>query len=144
MLVKKKTVNTDWSERMRKGPWNKSNYSSFREMIPSFLSIHGQLASCVWLAFSPGRTHQSWNQSCGPKAQTPEIPYARSGHLPLNAKWRGMVKTDRGGLLHSLGPIMGRGRVSTQLIFSHLWGTDMSYRLSSRKNWGQRTKGMHS
>jgi hypothetical protein len=31
-------------------------------------------------------------------------------------------------LLHSSGHVMGRGRVSTQSIFSHLLGTEMSYR----------------
>jgi hypothetical protein len=33
-----------------------------------------------------------------------------------------------------LGTCHGRGRVSTQSVFSHLWGTHMSYRF---KNWGQ-------
>jgi hypothetical protein len=32
------------------------------------------------------------------------------------------------GLLHSLGHAMGRRIVSIQLIFSHLWDTDMNYR----------------
>jgi hypothetical protein len=36
-------------------------------------------------------------------------------HLPLNAKERGMVKAEKGGLFHSSGHAMGRGRVSTQL-----------------------------
>jgi hypothetical protein len=39
-----------------------------------------------------------------------------------------MVKAERGGLLYGLGHAMGRGRVRTQLIFSHLQGIDMSYR----------------
>jgi hypothetical protein len=30
-----------------------------------------------------------------------------------------MVKVEKGGLLHSLGHAMGRGRVSTEPIFSH-------------------------
>jgi hypothetical protein len=41
--------------------------------------------------------------SFGPKAQTPEILYASSGHLPLNAKERGMVKAEKGHSLHDLG-----------------------------------------
>jgi hypothetical protein len=39
-----------------------------------------------------------------------------------------MVKAEKGGLLHSSGHAMGRGRVNTQLTFSHLQGADMSYR----------------
>jgi hypothetical protein len=64
----------------------------------------------------------------GPKAQTPEIPYARSSHPPLNAKSRGIVKAEKGGLSQGLGHAVRRGRLSTELILSYLWGTDMSYR----------------
>jgi hypothetical protein len=38
-----------------------------------------------------------------------------------------MVKAEKGDLLHGLERAMGRGRVSTQSIFSHLWGTEMSF-----------------
>jgi hypothetical protein len=55
-----------------------------------------------------------------------------------------MVKAEKGGLLHSSGHAVGRGRVSTQLIFSHFWGTDMSYRFKEKKRKGQGTKGIHS
>jgi hypothetical protein len=48
-----------------------------------------------------------------------------------------MVKAEKGGLLHGLGHALGRGRVSTQLIFSHLLGTEG---LSRQKNWRQGTK----
>jgi hypothetical protein len=41
---------------------------------------------------------------------------------------QGIVKAEKGGLLHSSGHAMGRGRISTQVIFSHLLDTDMSYR----------------
>jgi hypothetical protein len=51
-----------------------------------------------------------------------------------------MVKAEKGGLLHASGHATGRGRVSTQLIFSHLQGADTSYRLNRQKNWGQGTK----
>jgi hypothetical protein len=51
-----------------------------------------------------------------------------------------MVKTEKGDLLHSSGNAVGRGRVSTGLIFSHLQGTDMNYRLKWTKNWGQGLK----
>jgi hypothetical protein len=64
----------------------------------------------------------------GSKAPTSDIPYARSSHPILNNKLRGMVKAEKRGLLHGSGHAMGRGRVRTQLIFSHLWGTNMSYR----------------
>jgi hypothetical protein len=37
------------------------------------------------------------------------------------------LKSDK-DLLHALGHAMGRGRVSTQPIFSHFQGIDMSYR----------------
>jgi hypothetical protein len=41
-----------------------------------------------------------------------------------------MVKAEKGDLLQGSGYAMGRGRVSTQLILSHLQGTDMSYRFN--------------
>jgi hypothetical protein len=47
----------------------------------------------------------------------------------LQCQKRGMVKAEKGDLFHSSGHAMGRDRVSTQLIFSHLRGTDMSYML---------------
>jgi hypothetical protein len=34
----------------------------------------------------------------------------------------------KGDLLYLSADALGRGKVSTQLIFSHLLGTDMSYR----------------
>jgi hypothetical protein len=37
------------------------------------------------------------------------------------------LKPEKGDLLHGSGHAWGKGRVSTQLIFSHLLGTDMSY-----------------
>jgi hypothetical protein len=40
---------------------------------------------------------------------------------------------------HGSGDAVGRSRVSTQLVFSHLWDTDMSYRFKQIKNWGQGT-----
>jgi hypothetical protein len=40
------------------------------------------------------------------------------------AWWR----TEKGYLLHGLGYAVVRGRVSMQPMFSHLWGTDISYR----------------
>jgi hypothetical protein len=49
-----------------------------------------------------------------PDFWTPEIPYARSDHLPLSIKERGMVKVDKGALLHSWGHAVGRGRVYLQ------------------------------
>jgi hypothetical protein len=45
-----------------------------------------------------------------------------------------MVKAEKGDLLNGSGHAVGRGRVSTQLIFSHLGGAD------KQKNWGQETK----
>jgi hypothetical protein len=79
----------------------------------------------------------------GPKAQTPVIPSAKSDHLPLNAKSRGMVKAEKGGLFTWLRAC--QGRVSTQLILSHLWGTDMSYiGLKKTKEQGTGDQGMHS
>jgi hypothetical protein len=39
-----------------------------------------------------------------------------------------MVKAEKGGLLQVLGHVVGRGRINTQLILSHLQGTDMSHR----------------
>jgi hypothetical protein len=44
-----------------------------------------------------------------------------------------MVKAEKGGLLHDSGYVMGRGTVSTQLIFSLRQGTDMSYRLNTQR-----------
>jgi hypothetical protein len=41
---------------------------------------------------------------------------------------KGMVKAEK-DLLHGLGHALGRDRVSTQSIFSHLPDIDMSYRL---------------
>jgi hypothetical protein len=55
-----------------------------------------------------------------------------------------MVKAEKGGLLHGSGHAMGRGGISTQLIFRLFQGTDMSYRFNNQKNWGQGTRGMHS
>jgi hypothetical protein len=40
------------------------------------------------------------------------------------------------GLVHDSGHVLGRGRVSTQLIFSHLWHTDISYRFKQTKELG--------
>jgi hypothetical protein len=51
-----------------------------------------------------------------------------------------MMKTEIGGLLHSLRHAMGRGRVSTPLIFKHLLGTDMSYKFKYTKELGAGTK----
>jgi hypothetical protein len=51
-----------------------------------------------------------------------------------------MVKAEKGGLLNGSGHAMGRGRVSTQLIFSHLWDSDMSYRFKQTKELGQGTE----
>jgi hypothetical protein len=42
-----------------------------------------------------------------------------------------------------LGTCQGRGRVSTHFIFSHLSGTDMSYRFNLKKELGTGDKGMH-
>jgi hypothetical protein len=39
-----------------------------------------------------------------------------------------------------LGTCLGKRQGYTQLILSHLWGTDMSYRFKQTKNWGQGTK----
>jgi hypothetical protein len=38
----------------------------------------------------------------------------------------------------------GRGRVSSQLVFSHLWGTDMSYRFKLTKELGAGSKDMYN
>jgi hypothetical protein len=38
-----------------------------------------------------------------------------------------MTKIEKGGLLHGSGHAVGRGWVSTQLIFSHLPGTEMRF-----------------
>jgi hypothetical protein len=32
---------------------------------------------------------------------TAEIPYASFNHHPVNTKWRGMVKAEKGGLSHA-------------------------------------------
>jgi hypothetical protein len=60
-------------------------------------------------------------------------------HISGLATWPNMLKkkkkkckevwgrAEKGGLLHCLGHTVGRSRVSTQPIFSHLWGTDMSF-----------------
>jgi hypothetical protein len=45
-----------------------------------------------------------------------------------------MVKEEKGGLLHGLGHALGRGRVSTQLIFSHLRVQTWVIGLSRQKN----------
>jgi hypothetical protein len=55
-----------------------------------------------------------------------------------------MEKAEKGGLVDSSGHAQGRGRVSTQLIFSHLWGTEMSYRFKQTKELGAGDKGMQS
>jgi hypothetical protein len=47
-----------------------------------------------------------------------------------------MMKAEKGSLLHSPGHAVGRGIVSTQFIFSYLWGTDMSYRFKQTKELG--------
>jgi hypothetical protein len=47
-----------------------------------------------------------------------------------------MVKTEKGGLFHGSGHAVGRGRIGTQLIFSHLQGADMSYRFKYTKDLG--------
>jgi hypothetical protein len=57
-------------------------------------------------------------------------------HLPLNTKSRVMGKAEKRHLLHGWGHVMERGRVSTQLILSNLWGTDMSYRFKQMKELG--------
>jgi hypothetical protein len=54
------------------------------------------------------------------------------------------MKAEKEGLLHSSGHAMGRGRVSIQLILSHLQGTDMSYIGLSRQRTEAGDKGMHS
>jgi hypothetical protein len=51
-----------------------------------------------------------------------------------------MVKAEKGSLLHTSGRAMGRGRVSTQLIFSHLGVQTWATGLRRQKNWGQGTK----
>jgi hypothetical protein len=55
-----------------------------------------------------------------------------------------MMKAEKGDLLHGCGHVMGRGRVSTQLIFSHLQGIDMSYKFKYTKELEIGDKGMHS
>jgi hypothetical protein len=39
-----------------------------------------------------------------------------------------MVEAEKGDLLHGSGHVVGRGRITTQSIFSHLQGKSMSYR----------------
>jgi hypothetical protein len=55
-----------------------------------------------------------------------------------------MVKAEKGDSLHGLGHAMGRGRVSTQLIFNHLQGTGMSYRFKKTKKLRAVDKDTHS
>jgi hypothetical protein len=54
-----------------------------------------------------------------------------------------MVKAEKGNLIHGSGHAMGSGRVSTQLIFCHLWGTNMNYRFKYTKELGTGDNGMH-
>jgi hypothetical protein len=54
-----------------------------------------------------------------------------------------MVKAEKGGWLYGLGHAIGRGIVSTQLILSHLWGIDRSYRFKQTKELGTGDKGTH-
>jgi hypothetical protein len=54
------------------------------------------------------------------------------------------VKAEKGDLLHGSAHAVGRGRISIQLILSHLWGTDMSYRFKKTKELGIGDKGMYS
>jgi hypothetical protein len=82
-----------------------------RPTLPPFYQV-SVLPSVVFSATRTG--------VLGPQAQTPEIPYARSSHPPLNTKYRSMVKAEKRNLSHGSGHALGRGRVSTQLIFSHL------------------------
>jgi hypothetical protein len=68
-----------------------------------------------WASSSPCPGVGYSNQSFEPEAQTPGIPHVGSSHLVAF----------KGVLLHGLGHITRRGKVSSQPIFSHLWGTDM-------------------
>jgi hypothetical protein len=54
-----------------------------------------------------------------------------------------MVKAKKGGLLHNSFAV-GRGRVSTQLIFSHLCSADMNCRFKYIKELGVGDKVMYS
>jgi hypothetical protein len=47
-----------------------------------------------------------------------------------------MVKAEKRGLLHGWEHALGRGSISTQLILSHLQGTDISYSFKYTKKWG--------
>jgi hypothetical protein len=66
----------------------------------------------------------SWNQSLDPRPKL--LGFHVSGPSPH--PYTPNKKAEKGGLLHGSGHAVGRGRVSTQLIFSHLWGTHMSCR----------------
>jgi hypothetical protein len=54
------------------------------------------------------------------------------------------LKAQKRDLFHSLGYAMGRGRVRIQLIFSHLWGTDMSNSVKYTKDLGAGDKEMYN
>jgi hypothetical protein len=54
-----------------------------------------------------------------------------------------MRRAEKGDLLHSTGHTMGRGKISTQSIFTHLQGINMSFRFKQTKNWRQGERGMH-
>jgi hypothetical protein len=66
----------------------------------------------------------TWNSTCQFLSLTPVCQ-------------RGLVKAEKGDLLHSSGHAVERGtagfHISTQFIFSQLWGTDMSYRCKKTK-----------
>jgi hypothetical protein len=51
-----------------------------------------------------------------------------------------VVKAEEGDLLPSSGNAMGRGKISTQLIFIHLQVTNISYRFIYTKELGARGK----
>jgi hypothetical protein len=61
-------------------------------------------------------------------AQTPGIHMPSPAPCPYMTDKEAWLKSEKGDLLHGLGHAMGRGRVSTQHIFSHFQGIDMSYR----------------
>jgi hypothetical protein len=85
-------------ERQKEGAWSKSNSSSCREPILSFLSVQGQpTVSGQYLkksAFSP-----KLKLNFGTKYQTPEIPYARSSHLPRSQIKRHGIYRERRSVL---------------------------------------------
>jgi hypothetical protein len=59
-------------------------FCTLEKLRPTFC-----LSFCIsaWFLQLVWRCSRSyWNWSFGPKAQTPKIPYARSGHPPLNTK----------------------------------------------------------